>query len=120
MGALSLLFIAFAPQLMMLFTSDPQMIAVGALSIQIVALTQPLWAGTFVFGGALRGAGDTRTPLIVSGSLMWVVVALAYGAVQLWPALAAVWGAFLIAAPIECALLWRAWRRRSREGEHDG
>jgi putative MATE family efflux protein len=114
MGGLALLFLLFAPQLMRLFTADPQMIAAGALSIQLVALTQPLWAGTFVFGGALRGAGDTRTPLVISGVLMWAVVAFGVLAVRLWPALAAVWATFLLAAPVEVACLWWAWRRLSR------
>ncbi|MEN9933629.1 MAG: hypothetical protein RLZZ387_208 [Chloroflexota bacterium] len=117
MGALAAVFLVLAPQLMRLFTEDPEMIAIGALSIQAVALTQPAWAATFVYGGALRGTGDTRTPLVISGTLMWVVVGLAYVGALVWPALATVWAAFLLAAPVEALLLRRAWLRASRGGE---
>jgi multidrug resistance protein, MATE family len=121
MSALGAAFLLFAPQLMRVFTSDAQMIAIGALAIQAVALTQPAWAGTFVYGGALRGTGDTRTPLIVSGTAMWVVVGVAYLATLAWPALATVWGAFLLAAPAEVWLLRHAWRRASQKStEHEG
>ncbi|HWQ15527.1 MAG TPA: MATE family efflux transporter [Roseiflexaceae bacterium] len=113
MGGLGAAFLLFAPQLVRIFTDDPQMIAIGALSVQVVALTQPAWAGTFVFGGALRGTGDTRTPLVVSGTAMWVIAGLAFLATRIWPALAAVWAAFLVIGPLEVYLLRRAWRRTS-------
>jgi putative MATE family efflux protein len=115
MGALGVLFMFFAPQLMRIFTNDAQMIAIGALAIQAVALTQPAWAGTFVYGGALRGTGDTRTPLVISGITVWLVVGLAYLATLAWPELAAVWVAFLLVAPAEVWLMRRAWCRASRE-----
>jgi len=67
MGALGLVFLLLAPQLMRIFTNDQQMIDIGAAAIWVVALAQPFWAATFVYAGALRGTGNTRTPLLITG-----------------------------------------------------
>ncbi|HMO56671.1 MAG TPA: MATE family efflux transporter [Roseiflexaceae bacterium] len=112
MGALGLAFLIFATQFMQIFSSDPDLIAVGAGAIRMVALTQILWAITFAYGGALRGIGDTRTPMIISSIAMWLVVVLAYLAMQIFPqSLALVWMSFVLISPIESLLIWRAWRR---------
>jgi multidrug resistance protein, MATE family len=116
-GALAAIFLLFARQLVGMFTSDPQMIAIGALSVQVVALTQPMWAGTFVYAGALRGTGDTRTPLLISGTAMWVIVALAFVGRLVWNDLAAVWLAFVPVGLVEVFLLRRAWLRKSAARE---
>jgi multidrug resistance protein, MATE family len=112
MGAIGLLLAIFAPQVLLLFNATPAMLATGIPAIQVTGLIQAAWAGTFVFGGALRGTGDTRTPLIVSGIMMWLVVGLAYLIMLVAPSLAAVWAMFLLVGPIEVWLLWRAWRKR--------
>lgn len=115
MGALGAIFIFFAPQIMSMYTDDPQMIAQGAAGIRVVALAQPLWAGSFVFAGALRGTGNTRLPLVITGVAMWAVVGLGFLAVTLVQQnLVAIWTAFLIVGPFETAafaLAWRWWRR---------
>jgi multidrug resistance protein, MATE family len=112
MGAIGLLFVFFAPQVLQFFSASPAMLAAGIPAIQVTGLIQAAWAGTFVYAGALRGTGDTRTPLIISGAMMWVVVVLAYIAMQVAPSLAAVWAMFLLVGPIEVWLLRRAWLRR--------
>ena len=115
MGALGVVFLFFAPQLMRLFTDDPDMIASGAAGIRTVALAQPIWAGTFVFAGALRGTGNTRTPLLITSIATWSVVGIGYLAVRfLHPSLAAIWGAFLLIGPLEVIAFWWAWRHWSR------
>lgn len=112
MGGLGVLFILFAPHLVGIFSGDPELIAIGATAVQVVALAQPLWAGTFVIGGALRGIGDTRTPMVVSGVLGWAAVGIALLLVYVWPALWAVWLAYIFTGPPEIGALWRVWRRR--------
>ena len=112
MGGIGALFIIFAPQVMQIFNASQAMSAAGISAIQVTGLIQAAWAGTFVYGGALRGTGDTRTPLIISGTMMWVVVGLAYLMMQIAPSLAAVWAMFLLVGPIEVWLLRRAWLRQ--------
>jgi putative MATE family efflux protein len=112
MGALGLGFLLLAPQLMRIFTNDQQMIDIGAAAIQVVALAQPFWAATFVYAGALRGTGNTRTPLLITGVAVWTVVGLGYLALQLGQAsLAAIWLGFLLVCPIETGCFWWFWRR---------
>jgi multidrug resistance protein, MATE family len=112
MGGLGLVFLIFAEPLMRIFGDDPELIRSGAEAVRIVALVQILWALTFVYGGALRGTGDTRTPLIITSAMMWLAVLLGFlGMRFITPALYVVWGAFLITGPIEAWLFHRAWRR---------
>src|SRR5262245_379436 len=100
MGALGLVFLLLAPRLMRIFTADRQMIDIGAAAIWVVALAQPFWAATFVYAGALRGTGNTRTPLLITGIMMWSVVALGVLALLLVQAsLAAIWFGFLLICP---------------------
>jgi len=47
-----------------LFTDDPAVVEDTVLFIHVLALAQPLMAVDFTLGGALRGAGDTRFPLV--------------------------------------------------------
>lgn len=111
MSIIAVLFLIFATPIMQLFTSDPLVVAAGAAGLRIVALTQPFWAVQFVQSGALRGTGNTRFPLLVTGVGMWLSVGLAYVLLQtLGGALVAVWSAFLMMSPIMALLFWRRFR----------
>lgn len=111
MGALGLLFLIFARPLTGLFGDDPALVDAAASAIVAVTLAQPLWAASFVYAGALRGTGDTRTPLVITGAMMWAAVAIGFLGLRFLPQLWLVWAAFLITGPIETYLFWRAWRR---------
>jgi putative MATE family efflux protein len=65
--------ILFGHQIMRLFTSDPQIDAIGAAALTIIAFSQPLQAVGQVLAGSLRGAGDTRFPMLVTGISIWLV-----------------------------------------------
>jgi putative MATE family efflux protein len=112
MGGLGLLFFIFAEGLVRIFSPDPNMIATGAAAIRVVAFTQPFWAATFVYAGALRGTGDTRTPLIITGAAIWSAVGIGVVLMNLsFHSLAGIWAAFLFVGPIETTVFWWAWRR---------
>lgn len=111
MGALGVGFLLFSRQAMQLFTDDALMIAIGTAAISVTAVAQPFWAATFVYAGAMRGTGNTRTPLLITSVAVWSVVGLSYLILQLLPSLTAVWLAFLIVGPIETLAFWLAWRR---------
>jgi putative MATE family efflux protein len=74
------LLFTFAEPLMRAFVpEDEAVIAYGVNVIHIAALIQPLMAASFVFSGSLRGAGDTRTTLLITVSSIWITrVPLAY------------------------------------------
>jgi Na+-driven multidrug efflux pump len=111
MGALGALFLGFARPLTGLFGDDPALVDAAAAAIVAVTIAQPLWAASFVYAGALRGAGDTRTPLLITGAMMWAAVAIGFVALRFLPQLWVVWAAFIITGPLETYLFWRAWRR---------
>jgi Na+-driven multidrug efflux pump len=107
----------FAEPILWLYTNDQAVIAAGAAGLRVVALAQPFWAILFVQSGGLRGTGNTRFPLLVTGGGIWVSVALSYLLVHLTGGkLAAVWAGFLIVAPFMAALHWWRFRRAVRQG----
>ena len=118
MSAIAVLFFVFATPIMRLFTSEPEVIRIGAAGLRTVALTQPFWGVGMVQSGALRGTGDTRFPLIVGSSGVWCAVLLAWLGLKLFDGgLPVVWAAFLVTSPITSTLTWRRFRRRVRELE---
>ena len=112
MSAIAALLFIFAPQVLHLFTNDAGVVAAGASGLRVVALTQPFWAVLFVQAGALRGLGNTGFPLKVTGTGIWLSVALAFLLVQTFGGgLATVWAAFLVFGPINAGLMWWRFRR---------
>ncbi len=87
MSAAGLFFLLFPEPVIRLYTADPVVIDAADWGIRIVGLGQPLQAAAFVLGGALRGAGDTRTTMLVGGASMWgvrVTLAYLFGIVLNW------------------------------------
>jgi MATE family multidrug resistance protein len=79
MSLVGLAFLFFPSQIVGFFTSEPEVIAVGTLPLQVVGVIQPILAASMVFSGALRGAGDTRFPMVVTAAAIWLVrLPLAY------------------------------------------
>lgn len=73
MGTLAAVYFLFSRQIMGFFTSDPEVITLGAGPLRLVALAQPILAASMVFSGSLRGAGDTRFPMLSNGVGVFVV-----------------------------------------------
>ena len=66
MTLLSVLLAGFAEELATFMISDPEVIELTVVFIYMIAVAQPLMACEFTIAGALRGAGDTRFPLIAT------------------------------------------------------
>lgn len=64
-----LVFLALGPHLSGLFSADPEIIELAGGSMRIMSLSMPLFGFVMVIQGALRGAGDTRFPMYVTGTL---------------------------------------------------
>lgn len=65
------LLFAFAPSMMQLFTKDTQVIALGALVLRMVALSEPFYGVSIIIEGILQGVGKTVTPFVYNILCMW-------------------------------------------------
>ncbi len=66
LSAVGLLFALFRVPLVGLFSDDPRIVDLGASCLLVAAFAQPLMAVADTLAAALRGAGDTRTPLFTA------------------------------------------------------
>jgi putative MATE family efflux protein len=72
LGAVSLVFLIFAPWLIGIFTSDPQVAAFGVGCLRIVAVGFAFSGYGMVLTQAFNGAGDTRTPTWINLVCLWL------------------------------------------------
>jgi Na+-driven multidrug efflux pump len=93
MGAIALGIFVFAEPIARAFIGDPVVVAYAILFIRIHAVSIPGVGIFFAIDGALRGAGDTRFPLVTSLSGMYLVrlplglllaFVLGWGVVGVW------------------------------------
>ena len=73
MSFTGMLLYLFAPQLISLFTQASEVKELGVQVLRIEAFAEPLFAASIVVSGALRGAGDSRCPFLLSFVSMWGV-----------------------------------------------
>jgi len=71
MSAMGVIFILFPRPLIALFTDDTVVIQTAVMPLRIIGFVQPMMAAAFLFAGNLRGAGDTRYPMYVTGVSVW-------------------------------------------------
>ncbi|MEX0941815.1 MAG: MATE family efflux transporter [Pseudomonadales bacterium] len=112
MTLLSILIVAFAEWIARFLINDDEVVRLTVIFIYIMAIAQPLMAIEFTLGGCLRGAGDTRFPLITTmAGLIGVRVGLA--ALFAWLGLSVGWiyGALIGDYLIKAAML--VWRFKS-------
>lgn len=102
------------------FTQETDVIAQGIAPLRVVAFAQPLMAIAFSLSGGLRGAGDTRSTMTITGIGSWCVrVPLAVLAVTVFDlGLAGVQASMMLDWLTRCIMLgWRfrpaAWQRRA-------
>ncbi len=100
MGSVGALFLVFPRELVTIFSSDPSLVPLAAACIRIAAFVQIPVALGEVLAGSLRGAGDTRSGMIVAamGSwgmrvpLTWFIMRyLGLSLVYVWVALVGEW-----------------------------
>ena len=101
-----------------LFVDDAEVVADAVSFIRTLAVAQPFMALDFTLGGALRGAGDTRFPLVaVFVGFYGCRLAFAYvAAIVLHAGLAWVWFALMGDYLARAAL--KSWRFRSGRWKH--
>ena len=66
----TLLFV-FAPNMMTLFSKDPEVIRLGSTVLRMVAVSEPFYGVFIVIEGMMQGMGNTLLPFLFSISGMW-------------------------------------------------
>lgn len=61
----------FAPQLMRLFSRDPEVIALGTTVLRMVAVSEPFYGVPIVIEGIMQGLGNTLAPFVYNVLGMW-------------------------------------------------
>ncbi|MDO4191949.1 MAG: MATE family efflux transporter [Erysipelotrichaceae bacterium] len=68
----TLLFL-FAPDMVSVFSHDPDVIALCSKVLRMVACSEPFYGISIVIEGMLMGAGQTKVPFILNVSGMWCI-----------------------------------------------
>ena len=66
MSTFGLLFFIMPQFLVSLFTNDKDVIELSTMALKIVSICQPFSGASMVLAGALRGAGDTKSVLLIT------------------------------------------------------
>ncbi|MEM9531307.1 MAG: MATE family efflux transporter [Pseudomonadota bacterium] len=109
MLVVAVLFIIFAPQLLGLFTTDPQVTRYGVDTLRILSLGYCFYGLGMVTTQGLNGAGDTDTPTLINFVCFWMLqIPLAWwlaGSAGLGPQ-----GVFMAVPIAETFLaIWTVW-----------
>jgi putative MATE family efflux protein len=95
------------------FGATPEILGLATMAVQLSALEQPFLALQNILGGALRGAGDTRSPMVVSlvGVFFFRITAVYILAILLRLGLAGVWIGTAIDWAGRSAVMYAMFRR---------
>jgi Na+-driven multidrug efflux pump len=120
LGSVGLLFLAFAPSIIALFTRDPVVHGFGVACLRIVSAGFIFYAFGMVVTQSFNGAGDTWTPTVINLFVFWLLeIPLAYllarhtglGARGVFAALAIAYSSLAVVS----ALVFRrgAWKHKT-------
>jgi multidrug resistance protein, MATE family len=127
MATCGVVFFIFRHEFMSFFSSDPEVIRIGALLFAFCAVFQFFDAMFVIYIGALRGVKDTFVPAIVQTALCWVLIVGGGFGVAYWKPEWGVAGPWTVGC-IYCCVLglylnlrFRGghWRKRLPELSHD-
>jgi MATE family multidrug resistance protein len=114
---LAALFVGAPGFLIRLFTEDPGLLEAGASLMLVGAVLQIFDTAVNISSGSLRGAGDTRWPLVATTSLAWLVylplayllgITLGFGLLGAWAGCAV--NSCLVAIALLARFRRGAWR----------
>jgi len=113
MSLFGLGFVVFGSTIAHAFGATDEVLELATLAVQLAALEQPFMALQMIYGGALRGAGDTRSPMIVSlvGVIFFRITAVYLFAIVLGWGLAGVWIGTAVDWAGRSAVMYLLYRR---------
>ena len=97
MGAVSIIYLVFAPQIIEIFNQTPDVVKYGSLCLRIMTAPFIFYGFGMIVLNAFNGAGDTKTPTYINFVCFWllqlpfayiVAITLNYGPVGVFWAIA--------------------------------
>ncbi|MGC6430910.1 MAG: MATE family efflux transporter [Jejuia sp.] len=73
MGIVSIVYLVFAPQIIVLFNDTPDVVKYGSLCLRVLAAGYIFYAYGMVVVNAFNGAGDTKTPTYINFVCFWLL-----------------------------------------------
>ncbi len=73
MGVISIIYLVFAPQIIVLFNATPDVMKYGSLCLRIIAAGYIFYGYGMVVINAFNGAGDTKTPTYINFVCFWLL-----------------------------------------------
>ncbi|MBU3821559.1 MATE family efflux transporter [Flavobacteriaceae bacterium XHP0103] len=73
MGLVSIVYLLFAPQIILVFNTTPEVVKYGSLCLRILASGYIFYAYGMVMINAFNGAGDTKTPTFINFICFWLL-----------------------------------------------
>lgn len=112
MSFMGILFFVFPEYFAKIFTTEPGVISKAVPCLMIIAVTEPMLGTLFVLAGSLRGAGDTRSPMIITAASLWLVrIPMAYFlGVTMGLGLTGAWIAMSFETAVRGALIYMRFR----------
>ncbi len=105
----SIVYYTFDEQLILIFTQEPNVVAIGAEWIRILSYAYFIYGWWMVSVQAFNGAGDTRTPTWINIVFFWIIqLPLSYWlAIELdWAHSGVFWGVLFSEAVVGLFTLW--------------
>ncbi|WP_345274339.1 MATE family efflux transporter [Flaviramulus aquimarinus] len=73
MGLVSIIYLVFAPQIIVLFNNTPDVVKYGSLCLRVIAAGYIFYGYAMVVINAFNGAGDTKTPTYINFVCFWLL-----------------------------------------------
>ena len=107
------LLLAFAPNMVSLFSKDEGVIALGSTVLRMVAVSEPFYGISVVTEGMLQGAGLTKKPFLFNVVCMWGIRILGtFVCINIFDAgLAAAWGCMIADNLVLLVMFRKYWQR---------
>lgn len=72
MGLVSIVYLVFAPQIIVLFNESPDVVKYGSLCLRVIAMGYVFYGYGMVVIQSFNGAGDTKTPTYINFICFWM------------------------------------------------
>ncbi len=73
MAIVSMIYLVFAKQIIMLFNQEPSVVKYGSLCLQVIASGYVFYAYGMVVIQSFNGSGDTKTPTLINFICFWLI-----------------------------------------------